>query len=394
MLEFLTYLVGPVLFIKEFKSYSKIQNRLFFLCFLWMLGCAYSNLWRGEDFFLGFKAVMIIFGMGCLLAFFFWMVKSDYRTVLWFMVGGGISSVIGLYAFQNGALLEMATKVGYTGGYIGDFLVEKQVYPILAACLFYSVLFPLFARGWIPWWVCIGGMFFCSFFILFQGGSRSGFGVYFLCALFTFALAYMKGTVRKVMSHSTLVFCMAPLVLLGVYVLYVYLAANMYLGEYEYQKYKAEMVENENASVLGSRDDLIRAWPFLRDHPLVGAGSSAYDRWGYMVKYIHRDTVRLPAHSFVVGSWVKDGIVGLVFWLYVLAVIFNFIRKQCLYFDRWSPFLLLNRVMLIWNVLFSPFSGRGNVCMAIAFSVLCLDRNFFDFVRMDVKQNEIDKGRI
>lgn len=33
--------------------------------------------------------------------------------------------------------------------------------------------------------------------------------------------------------------------------------------------------------MLGSHDDIIHAWPFLKDHPIVGAGASGFDSWAY-----------------------------------------------------------------------------------------------------------------
>lgn len=372
--------LGPVLYCQGIRKYSKDENKVLFLAVLWIMGSIWANWWREEDLMIAVKGVAIVSSVWCMMVVSMAMLKKDYRTLLWFVVGTGFSYVFSLYYFKNGALLYFAETAGYSGeGGLQDYLLEKQVYPVYFIALIRSVCFPLVVCFSIPWFPIIGLMVFSSFFMLFRGGSRSGFGLNLLSSFFFISYCYFRNLTKSLLKNLIVTSIAGMGVIACIFFLYTHFASTGALGEVEYDKYMNEMVDSDSG-FLGSRDDLIRAWPFLKEHPIVGAGASKLDRWGYM-----EDSYLLPGHSALVGSWVQDGVFGLIFWAYGLYLVGSFMRTKVLRFQRWAPFLLVFVVTNLWNILFSPFGGyRGEIAMFLALSAVARDRKWMIFTEDDL----------
>lgn len=365
MFDLLSYVIAPVILAVSYRRYTRPEISLLVLAFLWFLGTCYSNWWREEPFDVALKGDAIILNVFCMLIVGIALIRRSVHSFLWFSVGYGMGCVVALYVFQNGAYLNLAEATGYSGGGGGmqEYLVEKQVYPLYAQALFLSALFPLRVHKVMPWALIAICCATTAFLLLFHGGSRSGFGIYFLTSTVVFAYAYFRNVVRAFSRNALFFLVCALLISFVAFKTYAYLAQQGALGEAEYTKYVRE-IEDSESGVLGSRDDLIRAWPFLKHHPFVGAGSSAIDRWGYIVD---SDDFRIPGHSALVGAWTQNGILGLIFWAHAIFRIIDFIRKRMIGFGDWFPFLAFILVSIIWAILFSPFGGyRGIVCVVLA----------------------------
>ena len=128
MFDLACYVLAPMLFMFYYKTFTKVERRVLIFAVLWLFGTIYSNWWRQEPFEVALKGNAIVFNVWCMIVVGIWLLKKDYRTWLWFIVGNGISGVISLYYFQNGALLDYAERSGYMGaGGMQSFLVDKQV---------------------------------------------------------------------------------------------------------------------------------------------------------------------------------------------------------------------------------------------------------------------------
>ena len=378
MFDLACYVFGPMLFMFYYKTFTKVERRVLIFAVLWLFGTIYSNWWRQEPFEVALKGNAIVFNVWCMIVVGIWLLKKDYRTWLWFIVGNGISGVISLYYFQNGALLAYAERSGFLGtGGMQSFLVDKQVYPMYLKSVIYSVLFPLVALFGLPWITVISVIIFAAFFVLINGGSRSSFGSNLLSSFFFIGYAYFK-RITKTFIDNFVLLCMAGIIVVSIiFSIYKNLAIQGKLGQEEYDKFYSEMVDSE-AGVLGSRDDIMRAWPFLSRHPIVGAGSSSLDRWGYI-----EDDIKLPGHSALVGAWVQNGIFGLVFWGYVLWMIMVFVQKRVMSLQLYAPFTVMKTVSMVWAILFSPFGGyRGEVSFLIALCAVAQDEQWLRKVSM------------
>ena len=381
LFDLLCYLLAPILFVRHYRHFTRLEHCLLIMALLWLAGSMWSNLWRGEAFWDAAKGNAIVFSVWCMLVVCITMLKKSHRTLLWFIVGAGISHVITMYYFSSGSYLEFGERFGYRGeGNLQDFLMEKQVYPAYANLIINSVFFPIKAFCFMPWLIIILVTFGSAFFMLFNGGARSNFGVYLLIGLFMIGHAYFNRTTRMMLKNFVVFAVISVVSGFVTFSVYKNLAQSGVLGENEAKKYEKQMVDS-TSGFLGDRDDLIRAWPFLKKHPIVGAGSSAIDRWGYTDS---RDGT-LPTHSVIVASWVKDGCLGLPFWIYGVYVIFWFISKRLYSFNNWTPFLIVTILNVLWAIFFSPFAFyRGWICLILALSVAAQDNRWIQQVKMDL----------
>ena len=371
MFDAATYFLGPVILVISYKQYSRAEKRILILSGLWFIGACYSNWWRGEEIDIALKGNAIVFNVTCMLVVCIALLKKSHHAFLWFSVGAGIGAVLSFYVFQNGAYLYFAETAGYGGvGGIQEFLIDKQIFPVYASTFLVAVLFPLRTFGFMPWVWVIAVCVTSAFYILINGGSRSGFGIFMLTSAFIITYAYARKWLRSILRNLPLFVVLAGLMSFAVIQTYISLARSGQMGEAALDK----VADNE---AVAGRDDIIRAWPFLKNHPFVGSGSSAIDRWGYI-----EGDARIPGHSVLVGSWAQNGIMGLVFWCYVLYLIFDFIRKRMIQFEDWFPFLAYQLISMTWAILFSPFGGyRGLICMVLALCVVSTSQKYMEIVR-------------
>jgi hypothetical protein len=115
MFDLACYFVAPVLYVLNYKKFTPAEQRLLFLAVLWLVGAVWSNWWRQEPFDVALKGNAIVFNVWCMLVVCIHLLKRDHRAWMWFTVGNGISCVISLYYFQNGALLFFAERAGFGG---------------------------------------------------------------------------------------------------------------------------------------------------------------------------------------------------------------------------------------------------------------------------------------
>ena len=378
MFDLACYFVAPVLYVLNFKKFTTSERRLLLLSVLWLIGAIWSNWWRQEPFDVALKGNAIVFNVWCMLVVCIHLLKKNHQAWMWFAIGNGISCVISLYYFQNGSYLYFAEQAGYSGaGGMQEYLVDKQVYPLYFKLILKSILFPSVVLFGLPWLPVAVILMVAAFFVLYNGGSRSGFALNLLSSFFIIGYAYFRKLTKSVLNHFTLFLGISVIAGLLIFSVYKNLALSGALGEQEFEKYEREMVLSESG-MLGSRDDIIRAWPFLKDHPIIGAGSSSLDRWGYMEK-----DFRLPGHSALVGAWVQNGIFGLIFWGYALYLIASFIQHRVMRLREYAPFIVITASSMIWAILFSPFGGyRGEVSCFLALCVVSKDVNWLNIAEM------------
>jgi O-antigen ligase len=147
---------------------------------------------------------------------------------------------------------------------------------------------------------------------------------------------------------------------------------------------KFEMQSGGKLGVLvGGRPETLVAIQAIRDSPIIGHGSFPVDAkylelrqdLQYEYGYTETDTPEdveepvIPTHSHLTMAWVESGILGGVFWIYVLGLTFRGIMKVSFTRPPLAPiysYLLLN---FVWNVLYSPF-GSVNRMWAAYFILL------------------------
>jgi hypothetical protein len=130
--------------------------------------------------------------------------------------------------------------------------------------------------------------------------------------------------------------------------------------------------------LVGGRPETLVAIQAIRDSPIIGHGSFAVDpkylklkqdiqyENGYSDTDSPEDTEEpaIPTHSHLTMAWVESGILGGIFWIYVLGLTFRGVMKVSFTRPQLAPlysYLLLN---FVWNVLYSPFGSVNRMWAA------------------------------
>src|SRR6267378_1857815 len=152
----------------------------------------------------------------------------------------------------------------------------------------------------------------------------------------------------------------------GISAIYVHGVQRGWLGEAEQEKY-AMQSSGAAGVALGGRSNFLASSAAIFDSPLLGHGSWSKDpmykaimlasmaELGYENLEGYEEDL-IPSHSYLFGAWVESGIVGAVFWFWVLwltagALIRASGREPLL------PFFAYIGMFLMWNVLFSPYGA-------------------------------------
>ena len=120
---------------------------------------------------------------------------------------------------------------------------------------------------------------------------------------------------------------------------------------------------------LGARGESLASLQAIIDSPILGHGSNARDpryverahemsaRLGYTLQYEGADDDTIPTHSFVTQAWVNGGVLGGVFWLFVLGIAARGILVALTSRSTIGmPLSLFLSVRLAWDCLFSPYN--------------------------------------
>lgn len=387
MFDLASYVFAIPLFLQRFPKYPKVFKRLLFLGVLWILNSIVTDFYRGMDFMIAFKAVMIMLNSLTLMIVCEWILWKTPRCIPYFLAGASISAVISLYYFQNGALLHYALTNGYEGGAggIGEFLIEKQTTPLYVAMTFTAGVMLPRLWGVFPNPLCVLLTSLAGMYVMIHGGSRSTCLVYITVAGLMACYFYMPKFFMTLFKNKLVTLGCVAMAAAVFNSVYVFACKNGYLGEEGIRKYEEKM--SGQSSFLDDRNDIIVNWPFLWRSPIIGAGTIPIDRWGYMDRnphIPHTDQFGRPihytvflGHSCIVGAWTLNGIFGLIFWAYILWLIFDFLGNKVFLLGDAGPFVIHGIIGIVWAVLFSPYGGfRGKAMMIAAFVALAKDPAF------------------
>ena len=207
-------------------------------------------------------------------------------------------------------------------------------------------------------------------------GFRSLAGICVLAASYLFAqLVARRAEWREERSSIVRVaaVCAVGFVVgFGFFKLYGQLAASGSLGPAAQRTYAAEENPASRLSRFGPFGILLngRAEDYgsllaIRDSPLIGHGS-----WAHGERYVQavRDAVapgpwtqvddEIPTHSELLGAWVDAGVVGALFWFWLLWLAFRLLSSLYRRVEILSPVLVFISLLLIWDELFSPYGAE------------------------------------
>lgn len=167
------------------------------------------------------------------------------------------------------------------------------------------------------------------------------------------------------------------------------LAASGILGEEARQK--NEIQQNSTLGILlGGRPEILVSSVAVFDSPILGHGSYAKDL-KYMEMYhdmrieagdIENESALLsgqdkadlgsiPAHSHIMQTWVFAGVLGAVFWGYVLSLVMRGIIRGTILQEPLLPIYCYLSISFLWDILFSPFASFRRILEAFVLVLTC-----------------------
>jgi hypothetical protein len=215
-------------------------------------------------------------------------------------------------------------------------------------------------------------------------GFRSLGGVSLLaagCLILRMVLGRRQGSPHLSMLRSVAGLALLAVAVFGTLQVYDTAASQGFLGPDAQAKYL-----NQSGSLgvlVGGRSEVLASSQAVIDSPVLGHGSWAKDfayvdllgdrlsSFGYELGAGSSDLGLIPAHSYLMQSWVWAGLLGGVFWLAILAIAIWLLAN--LYASRveLAPLLTFSTMLLLWNIAFSPYGASARIAASFGI-VLCL----------------------
>lgn len=195
---------------------------------------------------------------------------------------------------------------------------------------------------------------------------------------------YQKKTeipeVKLNLKRSIIFLAMAVIIGYGIILCYGHAAKSGWLGEEAQDRYELQ-ASGKYGVLLGGRTELLVSSIAIMDSPIIGHGSWAKDQkyvdllaeliilYDYEKAYLGESEL-IPTHSFLFGAWVESGILGAVFWLWIISIIFRVLFYMFRIKESLSPLIVFTCFTLGWNILFSPFGAEHRFYTGFYISIL------------------------
>ena len=347
--EFMLILYGIWGHFSSFKS-NRFAKKVYFFAILWLLGTIVSNYLNQiplEDFLKGVFFLVIFL---LLIPAIFDLMRDKPERLLMFYLGSGISNIFMPY---------FAVSEGQANMWNAD-VFKFYAYSSLISGICYLLYF----KGKQKFAIIV--LEIVSIVGLFHA-SRNLFLTTTIAAIILFYSNRIKGNVASFGRRIPMLLVALLIGMMVVDNVYENLASNGTLGEDARQKY---IMQSASGNILSEgRAEFFMGVQLIAMKPVFGWGSYAKDTWGYRAKYSmehNRDYYErldgyelLPSHSYVVGAWMQNGILGGVFWIYILILLWKIFKSGCLFYEpRLLGLLMFQFTSLLWSWAFSPFGDR------------------------------------
>ena len=161
------------------------------------------------------------------------------------------------------------------------------------------------------------------------------------------------------------------------------LAASGTLGYAAQQKNQNQTMAGWGL-LIGGRPEILVSSQAVIDSPILGHGSWARDpKYIEMLAQIEAENGMqatdeeekfggiIPAHSHLMGAWVLAGILGAVFWIYLLTQTVKATVRSAMLQLTTAPAYILLLVRLAWDILFSPFGAYSRLSESFIIVIIC-----------------------
>lgn len=357
--ELIVFALTPFVAWRFYKTNPSVR-KLLWLAFLWLMGVIFSDYWNDSSLIDSLKGAFNVIFVILLIPFTYWILYDKPQRWLLYFCGFSISSLYNFY-YQRAPEFD------------NDFVFQVwrvyAFYPLavcLAGWLFYN------RKKYLSYIIIVGFGIWSLY-----NSSRNIFLSQSLAVVVLLYINRLKNVnlQTKVLQYQKKIMQLLVMLVAGFcVVVFVYesMASSGALGERVHEKYLMQKYSRDG--LISARGDALQSIYAISKKPLVGYGSYAKDRYGIINKYNYRrdivsdfnDDDLIPGHSYILGAWVYSGIFGFCFFAYILKFLLKSIKSGwMLYYGNFVGPWMYVMLMMIWDILFSPFSDRINLLFFI-----------------------------
>lgn len=356
MLPLLLYARGHLLL-------APLPKKLMLLGFAWLLAQIVTDIIRDtplEDWVRGWSK--IIFLLLNFSAIYLYLNGKKNRFLL-FAIGIALGQVLAYFFNPNIFVEDYPWKFGY--GMAITFLVILVLH------------ISFFEKRKILSSVIVLGMGVLNFYLDFRSLG--------LVCLLTGGFMFAKkpdrlGSKKNKLNKVAILVLLGSVAIYGITAFYGYSVNEGWFGPEVRDKYLMQS-SGDMGILLGGRSEILASTQAMIDSPIIGHGSWAKDRkyadmlmyslsqHGYDIHGIYESDL-IPSHSYIMGAWVEAGVLGAVFWFWVLMLT---IRALLAIYDANAtlvPLIAFVAFNLLWNIPFSPFGAEARLYAAYDLSLM------------------------
>lgn len=350
--EIITICSFPILFIGQWGKSPELRKFFIWSC-IWLMGVFLADTFNNTSTENMLKGNLNVVFLILSIPFVYWMFYDCPKRIIWFWIGNGLSCLYNYY-FQREDILYDAMAAEVWGIY-----AYRTIITVIATVLYF------YDKKKIAYIILLGYGFYSLFHFSRNIILVNTLAVIFMIYVDKFKDKNYKSSVRKLKNNMSVL--IISLLLGGAMVTYIYssLAEKGTLGENVQNKYFDQKESKEG--LMSGRSEWFDGSYMALKNPILGYGSYAVDKNNmsgeYALFYGNGDGGRglnelLPGHSYILGAWLFSGILGFLYFFYILKILFSYLYKYTAYDDS---LLCINVCMIgimVWNVLFSPFADR------------------------------------
>lgn len=384
--EFIIFVVAPILYVSGYHKLRKMGFCTFINMLFGVIVALFLSSWYNDTAYpFVVKSLASIYSVFAYFVVLTFLLKDNFNGLRWFLIGVFLSSLITIFAFNPTA---QVSESGFA--YIGAAETED----IVEGALFWSDKLRQLIQ--IP----VGGFYYqvptllailapVAYIVVVVSTTVSGraSSVAFIMSGVLILIGRKKRSSMSSIGRHFIFYLVAGIVLLFVIKQgYVYAARNGYLGTEAQSKYEHQSRKGNGflTLLMSGRMGFFTAIPAALHRPIIGYGPFAEDKEGYAARFVMEygddQDVReyllmeqkamsigyrrkIPTHSYIMGAWVHYGVIGFAFYIWILVLLYQHIRKYAAAIPQWYGYFAMMIPYYLWHIFFSPFGFRWQFAM-------------------------------
>lgn len=382
--ELPVYLAAPFIFAADYQTIKRDGFLpMIMLSALCCLGCLLSSFINETPFVFvckGFATPYAIFAASVVLHR---LLRNNLSGLKWIIWGVLLSNIVNIFIFQP-ETFTVRGGMEATGVEATRMMLEYDLFWSNRIRLLLDLPIVNYFQQ-CPWaYTCLAPLVSAVVYLFYSEGSGRSAAVRMLISAFLLFIGGKKRrTISRLGNNIFKIIMLMIIMMMAVKVAYSWCASNGFMGEEAQRKYELQTRTGDSVLriLMMGRMEFFCGMRACIDHPILGMGPKPEDTKGYVKDYLEKygayedyiayvETMAnrqragtiiynaLPLHSFITAYWLSYGIVGLVFWLYVIYQFFRCFQSYAAAIPRWYGYFCLCIPTALWDIFFSAVGGR------------------------------------